>query len=581
MNGHIFAEFPLGARSSIFDSMHNAWDSHNFRIRVIEDSAPPSAVCVVPKPLIAREETIGVYDFMSNILVMNVSLRETRVAVLENGVISGFHNERHASRGVVGNIYHGRVVRVLPGMEAAFVDIGLEKAAFLHASDIFQDHSAAELPDDDSDDDDLDGDGDGEGGKGRQGSSGRRKRRREYPPIEEQLREGQDLLVQVVKDPIGTKGARLTCYISLPGRHLVFMPTVGHVGISRQIRSDTERKRLRKLCDEMRPQGAGFIVRTAAEGVRSEALRQDMEVLINLWNDIYKRSQKGRPPRLLHTDLDLSLRAARDLAASELDRLIVDDREHYERIMDFVERVMPRFSRSIELYVGTDPIFDAFGIEDELRRALEKRVDLPSGGYLIIEQTEALTSIDINTGKFVGEKTLEDTITLTNMEAAKEIAYQLKLRNIGGLIIIDFIDMQDSSDRKKVTEALHAAFADDKGRVKFTEISEFGLVEMTRKRTSESLTQLLCETCTHCQGRGIVRSTETTAYEILRELKRQLEIIEGVDVTLRANPKVAKHLKELEADSLRLLESSAAKRLHVRAELHLHPEDWMIQAGKP
>lgn len=511
---------------------------------------------------------------------MNVSLRETRVAVLENGVISGFHNERHATRGVVGNIYHGRVVRVLPGMEAAFVDIGLEKAAFLHASDIFQDHSTAELPEDD-DSDDGDDDGDDDNGRGRGGSSGRRKRRREYPPIEEQLREGQDLLVQVVKDPISTKGARLTCYISLPGRHLVFMPTVGHVGISRQIRSDSERKRLRKLCDEMRPTGTGFIVRTAAEGVRSEALRQDMEVLINLWNDIYTRSQKGRPPRLLHTDLDLSLRAARDLAASELDRLIVDDREHYERIMDFVERVMPKFARSIELYVGRDPIFDAFGIEGELKRALEKRVDLPSGGYLIIEQTEALTSIDINTGKFVGEKTLEDTITLTNVEAAREIAYQLKLRSIGGLIIIDFIDMQDGHDRKKVTDALHAAFADDKGRVKFTDISEFGLVEMTRKRTSESLTQLLCEECSHCGGRGLVRSTETVAYEILRELKRQLEVIEEHDVTLRANPKVAKQLRDNESASLKVLEASAQKRLHVKGETHLHPEDYLVQAGKP
>lgn len=508
---------------------------------------------------------------------MNVSLRETRVAVLENGVISGFHNERHASRGVVGNIYHGRVVRVLPGMEAAFVDIGLEKAAFLHASDVFQDHSEAELPDDD----DLDDGDDSESEKGRGGGSGRRKRRRDYPPIEAQIREGQDLLVQVVKDPIGTKGARITCYISLPGRHLVFMPTVGHVGISRQIRSENERKRLRKLCDEMRPPGTGFIVRTAAEGVRSEALRQDMEVLINLWNDIYKRSQKGRPPRLLHTDLDLSLRAARDLSASELDRLIVDDREHYERIMDFVERVMPRFARSIELYVGREPIFDAFGIEDELKRALEKRVDLPSGGYLIIEQTEALTSIDINTGKFVGDKTLEDTITLTNIEAAREIAYQLKLRSIGGLIIIDFIDMQESADRKKVTEALHAALADDKGRVKISEISEFGLVEMTRKRTSESLTQLLCEECSHCGGRGLIRSTETVSYEILREIKRQMEVVTQHDVTLRANPTVARHLREVEAASLKKLEQNANKRLHVRGEQHLHPEDYLVEAGKP
>lgn len=514
---------------------------------------------------------------MSNILVMNVSLRETRVAVLENGVISGFHNERHANRGVVGNIYHGRVVRVLPGMEAAFVDIGLEKAAFLHASDVFQGHSEAELPDDDDDDDDDSDDN----GRGKGGSSGRRKRRRDYLPIEAQIREGQDLLVQVLKDPIGTKGARITCYISLPGRHLVFMPTVGHVGISRQIRSDSERKRLRKLCDEMRPTGTGFIVRTAAEGVRSEALRQDMEVLISLWNDIYKRSQKGRPPRLLYTDLDLSLRAARDLAASELDRLIVDDREHYERIMDFVERVMPRFARSIELYVGRDPIFDAFGIEDELKRALEKRVDLPSGGYLIIEQTEALTSIDINTGKFVGKKTLEDTITLTNIEAAKEIAYQLKLRSIGGLIIIDFIDMQESADRKKVSEALQEALADDKGRVKISEISEFGLVEMTRKRTSESLTQLLCEECTHCKGRGIVRSTETVSYEILRELKRQMEITTSHDMTLRAHPTVARQLRETEADSIKKLEGAANKRLHIKGEQHLHPEEYTVDAGKP
>lgn len=508
---------------------------------------------------------------------MNVSLRETRVAVLENGVISGFHNERHASRGVVGNIYHGRVVRVLPGMEAAFVDIGLEKAAFLHASDVFQGHSEAELPDDDDLDDDDNGNGRSKGG-----SSGRRKRRH-YLPIEAQIREGQDLLVQVVKDPIGTKGARITCYISLPGRHLVFMPTVGNVGISRQIRSDGERKRLRKLCDEMRPTGTGFIVRTAAEGVRSEALKQDMEVLISLWNDIYKRSQKGKPPRLLYSDLDLALRAARDLAASELDRLIVDDREHYERIMDFVERVMPRFARSIELYVGTDPIFDAFGIEDELKRALEKRVDLPSGGYLIIEQTEALTSIDINTGKFVGKgnKNLEDTITLTNVEAAREIAYQLKLRSIGGLIIIDFIDMSENVDKKKVTEALHDALADDKGRVKISEISEFGLVEMTRKRTSESLTQLLCEECSHCAGRGIVRSVETVSYEILREIKRQMEITTGHDMTLRAHPKVARQLKDTEAASIKVLEQSANKRLHIRGEQHLHPEEYLVDAGKP
>lgn len=511
---------------------------------------------------------------MSNILVMNVSLNETRVAVLEDGVITGFHNERHTSRGVVGNIYQGRVVRVLPGMEAAFVDIGLEKAAFLHASDVFQDHSSAEFPDDEEDDDDDDN------GKGR-GDGRRRRRRRNYPPIESQIKEGQDLLVQVTKDPISTKGARLTCHISLPGRHLVFMPTVGHVGISRQIRSDNERKRLRKLCDDMRPQGTGVIVRTAAEGVRSDILQQDMEVLINLWNDIYAQSQKGKPARLLHNDLNLALRATRDLAASDLDRLIVDDRDTYEHIMDFVERVMPRFAKRIELYVGRDPIFDAFGIEEELRRALDKRADLPSGGYLVIEQTEALTSIDINTGKFVGKTTLEETITRTNIEAAKEIAYQLKLRRIGGLIIIDFIDMQENSDKKKVYDALQEAFASDKGHVKMTEISEFGLVEMTRKRTSESLSQLLCEECPYCGGRGMTRSSETMSYEILRELKRQMELTTEHHITLRAHPEIAKRLRKDEANSVKLLERNANKKLHVRGEQHLHPEDYLVEPGKP
>lgn len=510
---------------------------------------------------------------MSNILVMNVSLNETRVAVLEEGVITGFHNERHASRGVVGNIYHGRVVRVLPGMEAAFVDIGLEKAGFLHASDIYQDHSTAELPDDEDDEDDT---------NERERSDGRRRRRRRhYPPIQDQIKEGQDLLVQVSKDPIDTKGARLTCHISLPGRHLVFMPTVGHVGISRQIRTDSERKRLRNLCDEMRPPGTGFIVRTAADGVKSETLQQDMEVLISLWNHIYADSQKGKPPRLLHNDLDLTLRATRDLAASNLDRLIIDDRKAYEHIMDFVERVMPRFAKRIELYVGRDPIFDAFGIEEELRRALDKRADLPSGGHLVIEQTEALTSIDINTGKFVGRTTLEETITRTNIEAAKEIAYQLKLRRIGGLIIIDFIDMQDNKDKKKVQDALHEAFESDKGHVKMTDISEFGLVEMTRKRTSESLTQLLCEECPYCGGRGMTRSTETMSYEILRELKRQMELMTEHHMTVRAHPEVAKRLRRQEGDSVKLLEQSANKKLHVRGEQHLHPEDYLVEAGKP
>ena len=505
---------------------------------------------------------------MSNILVMNATPQETRVAVLEDGTITGFFQERHASRGVVGNIYHGRVVRVLPGMEAAFVDIGLEKAAFLHVSDIYQDHEEVDLDDDDDN-------GDSSGGDGR-----RSRRRREYPPINEQLKEGQDLLVQVVKDPIGTKGARLTCHVSLPGRHLVYMPTVNHVGISRQIRSDAERKRLRKIANEMRPPGAGFIVRTAGEGIRSDVIRRDMEVLVNLWNDVMKRSQSGKPPRLLHSDLDLALKATRDLAASNLDRLIVDDRDQYERIMDFVERIMPRLGRRVELYVGSEPIFDAFGIESELRRALERRVDLPSGGYLIIEQTEALVSIDINTGKFVGDDNLEKTIVQTNHEAAREIPYQLQLRNLGGLIIIDFIDMNEQRDRKAVVETLHEAFAEDRGRVKISDISEFGLVEMTRKRTAESLTQLLCEPCPLCQGRGMIRSPETVVCDILRQLKRELAGFDEFDTTVLASQSVINMLRNREKKSLRDLELRFNKKIHLRTDTSMHPEEYTIASGK-
>jgi ribonuclease G len=510
---------------------------------------------------------------MSNTLLINVTPQETRVADIENGVINDYYFERRRNRGVVGNLFKGRVIRVLPGMQAAFVDIGLEKAAFLYVNDVFQGHAPLELEDenrqpDDDDDDDENG-------------NGARRRRRDVPPIEDQLKEGQEILVQVVKDPIGTKGARVTCHISLPGRYLVFMPTVDHVGVSRQIGSEKERRRLRDLANEMRPKGGGFIVRTASTGVPSNFLRHDMKVLISLWNEILTRSEKARPPAMLHEDLDLILRAARDLATADLERIIVDSREEYDRIIEFIQKTVPHLAGRVELFVGRVPIFDAFGIEDELRAAGQRNVALPSGGYLVIEKTEALTSIDINTGRFVGKKTLEDTIVRTNLEACEAIAHQLRIRNIGGLVIIDFIDMEHSDNRQGVYEALEAAFAGDRGRVKFTRISEFGIVELTRKRTRESLEQVLYEACEHCAGSGRVRTRETISYEILRELRRALPLLNEFDVNVYANPRVIAMLQERDRATIRELELRFNKKVYLRSEQNRGVENFELRGVSP
>lgn len=497
---------------------------------------------------------------MANSIIINAAAHETRVAILENGVVRDFYIERRRSRGVVGNVYKGRVVRVLPGMQAAFVDIGLEKAAFLYVTDVFNDHAP------------LAGDEDDRGTD--------RRRRREIPPIEQQLRQGQDVLVQVTKEPIGTKGARVTCHISLPGRHLVFMPTVDHLGISRNIASDAERKRLRNIATEMRPKGGGFIVRTAAEGIPSEYLRQDMEVLINLWNDVLQKAKK-RGSRLIHEDLDIVLRATRDLATEDLDSLIVDNRDEYDRIMDFIERVMPRMADRVKFYVGSEPIFDAYGIEDELKRALSRRADLPSGGYLIIEKTEALTSIDVNTGRFVGKRNLEETIVQTNLEAAAEIAYQLKLRSIGGLIIVDFIDMDDTRNRERVHQVFQKFLANDKGRVKIGRISEFGIVEMTRKRTGESLHQSLTEPCPHCDGTGHVMTAESAAFDLVRSLRRDLPTITDHDVRIIVAPPVAQLLEGREKAALRDLELRYNKRIRFQHDNRMHVERFEIIGMTP
>ena len=708
---------------------------------------------------------------MSNILVINASGQETRVALIEQGTISEYYLERKNEKGIVGNIYKGRVVRVLPGMQAAFVDIGLDKAAFLYVGDIVSDPtfpgfseemdikagsvegdpleaddlpepsdeplpqaaesppSVAEVaavpepaqeapaaatqqpaevatpspepvpaeaaagaqtaepadivdlhPDDALDDEEEDDDEEldeadaahaaaeevlaaeqakasepppgGEpaaeaaqqqaatpppeaGARGlpaeqrpaaREGRRGRRRggrgRRRggesarpEQPKgerrqengkpwqsqerrggngdkrngngkhraqIQDLLKEGDEVLVQAVKDPIGTKGARITCHISLPGRHLVFMPTVDHVGISRRIENEKERRRLRELVDRYRPPGTGFIVRTVAENEPSEKLTADIKFLLGLWNEVGKKRESMKAPACVHPDLDLILRSIRDLFSDEVEKLVIDDRSEFERVRAFVEQAAPELKERIELYGGEEPIFDEFGIEQELVRAQNRKVWLKSGGYIIIDQTEALVAIDVNSGRYVGKKgagaSLEDTITKINCEAAKEIVYQLRLRNIGGIIIIDFIDMDKGANREKVFKTLQEALAADRAKTNVLKISDIGLVEMTRKRVRESITRLTTEICPTCDGRGHVRSKTTMAYDIMREVQRAAGKHREDQLVVSCHPDVAKLLQGPEREAMRLLMMKLNKSITVRPQPQYHLEQYDLHA---
>ena len=495
-----------------------------------------------------------------DLLVVNADGPETRVALIENGQLAELYIERRRERGIVGNIYKGRVKRVLPGMQAAFVDIGVEKAAFLYVADVRgapEDYKSLFLDSDEPDE-----------ARTRGGGS--------HARIEELVKEGQEILIQVAKGPIGTKGARSTAYVSLPGRNLVFMPTVNHIGISRRIGTDKERKRLRGIIEEMRPEGAGFIVRTVADGVAEAELRADMEFLIKLWNSILAKNKNARAPALLYSDLDLLLRTVRDLFTAEVEKLIVDSKPEYERLLKFVGAFMPHFSGKIELYEGREPIFDGYGIEAEIDRALERKVPLRSGGSLVIDQGEALTAIDVNTGKFVGKKSLEETITQTNIEASKEVADQLRLRNIGGMIIVDFIDMDKSANREKVMRAFEEALKHDKAKANVTKISELGLVEMTRKRTRESLGRMLTEPCPYCEGKGYIKSKTTICAEILRRLRRDGHSYKSDCIVVLCNPEIADLLVSIEQQYLDDLEKKLQKKIVVQAKKRFHLEKFEI-----
>ncbi len=509
----------------------------------------------------------------NSLLVINADGPETRVALVESGLLAELYIERKLERGVAGNIYKGRVERVLPGMHAAFVNIGLEKSAYLHVSDV------RGTPDDLKR---LLGTGEGATDDRKRPDSDEDEEPTPAAPggarIEDLLKEGQEIVVQVTKEPISTKGARTTRYISLPGRHLVFMPTVDHIGISRRISSDKERRRLREIVESARPPGSGFIVRTVAEGVPEKDLRADLDFLIKLWNEVVRRTETARCPALIYNDLDLLLRAVRDLFTPDVEKLIVDSRQEHDRIKKFIAAFMPDFSGQIELYTGSEPIFDGLGIEIEIDRALERKVWLKSGGYLIVDEMEALTAIDINTGRFVGKKSLEDTITQTNLEASREVAEQLRIRSIGGMIVVDFIDMDRPSNRDKVMRSFNDFLRRDRSKAAVTRISELGLVEMTRKRTRDSLLHHLTEPCGGCEGKGYTKSRRTIAYELFRELRRSGNLIEGDTVIVEVHPEVAQLLQGADHVYLEDAEKRLQKRILVKGRGSFHLEDFEIRS---
>ena len=503
-------------------------------------------------------------------IIINVADHETRVALVEDETIAELFLERRGSRDSTGNIYKGRVQRVLPGMQAAFVDIGLNQAAFIYVDDVVRDNFK-------DIEDYFNGHDAGEGEAEENDCRSSFHTKTENEPIEDLITEGQEVLVQVSKSPIGTKGARITSNISLPGRFLVLMPTSCHIGISRRIEDETERQRLKDIVAELSGNsGMGYIVRTAAEGVLSEKIAYEMGFLKNLWSNIQKKYQTANTPSLLHQELNLSLRAVRDLLIQEAEKLVIDSRKDYDSVLAFLDTFNPSLKESVELYEGKEPIFDAYNLEGDISRALKRKVWLRSGGYIVIEHTEALVAIDVNTGRYVGKHNLEETILKTNLEAVKEIAYQIRLRDIGGIIIIDFIDMEKKSNQEKVFSALNEAFIKDRSKTHILPISEMGLIQMTRKRTRKPLTRLLCDPCPYCDGEGYIISVKTICYSIYREVLRYAVDMTGSRLTLRVNPEVADFLHGEENRLIPGLEKNIGKQIIIYPDSRYHMEAFEI-----
>ncbi len=481
---------------------------------------------------------------ISKEILVNITPQETRVAILENGMVHEIYIERRRSKGLVGNIYKGKVARVLPGMEAAFIELGLERAAFLHVSDVAQ---------------------------ARQNGNG-------MQHISQVLREGQELLVQVIKDPLGTKGARLTTNITIPSRYLVFMPNSTNVGVSSRIESDEERERLRNmlLSQDDRPTDTGYIIRTAAEVATTESIASDITYLNRVWEAVNNKANEAPAGTVVHKDLPLYLRVLRDMVDEDLEKIRVDSRETYSIMKEFAQTYVPEVTDVIEHYPGERPIFDLHGVEDEIQKGLERKVHLKSGGHLVLDQTEAMTTIDVNTGGFVGNRNLEETIFKTNLEAAQAIARQLRLRNLGGIVILDFIDMVEEEHKRQVMRALEKALEKDHARTQVCEVSTLGLVEMTRKRTRESLEHVLCTVCPTCEGRGTVKSAETICYEIFREILREARQFDARELLVLASQDVVDLLVDEESGSLAELEDFIAIPIKFQVEAMFTQEQYDV-----
>lgn len=519
---------------------------------------------------------------MDKELIINALGPEIRVALLENGVLCEIYVERQDESNIAGNIYKGRIQRVLPGMQAAFVDAGLKQAAFIYVDDVLNGRTpppeGVYINNEDPDAEEeapglISENGPISSMAGRAQGAGRR-------PIEDMLKEGQELLVQVARSPIGSKGARLTTYVSLPGRFLVLMPTVDHIGISRRIADETERGRLREIVETMRTRPYGYIVRTAGEGVSREVIEREMEFLDNLWNDIQLRCQEVSAPALLHEELTVTLRCVRDLLAHEADRVTIDSPAVYRTVSSFIEKFMPRLKNSVVQYSGIEPIFDAYNLEVDIQRALKKKVWLKCGGYIVIEITEALVVIDVNTGRYVGKRNFAETVLKTNLEAVKEIAYQIRLRNLGGIIIIDFIDMDARSDQDKVYNTLKEALSRDKAKTNVLPMSELGLIQMTRKRVVKSIPRMLCEPCFYCEGEGMLLSRRTICYNIFRDVCRQGAEPDSSRIHLRVHPVIADLLLGEESGLISSLEERVGRQICIYPDDSYHLEQYEITEAK-
>jgi len=521
---------------------------------------------------------------MNKEMIVSSNGHETIVAILEDDLVAEVFVERERQRGVVGNVYKGRVSKVLPGMQSSFIDIGLERDGFLYVADVIDTLEEFDRLEADEGDSRADGQRDRDGSTGSPAPRAESRGDKPQQKIEELLREGQEILVQVVKEPLGTKGARLTSHVTMAGRFLVFMPTVDHVGVSRKIESRDERSRLRGIVREFREQRGftgGVIIRTAASGRPKEDIVSDLEAFHKIWTEMRQKTESSRAPAVVYREASLVSKLLRDLLTEEYQAIRIDNAVEYQRVMELVERIMPSLGPKVKLYSKAYPIFDEYGVQAEIDKALKSKVWLKSGGSIVINQTEALVAIDVNTGRYVGKKSagrLEDTIVKTNLEAVKEIVRQIRLRDLGGIIVLDFIDMEEKKNRQKVLQAVEQELKKDRSPSKALQVSDFGLIIITRKRVKQSLERVLTEPCPYCSGTGVIKSSSTICYEILSEVRKIGPDLNGHRLVLRVNPDIARALKEEEAAVLKDLKQSIGKDVTVKADVQLHHEQFDVMA---